>query len=155
MTQKQFRIFLTLSWLFGLSTIIVSLLTLGTLPFELRDYLRSRANIMNTTREISYFYSGFPLISGIFVSVIGLYLWKNWARILFVTMIIFGSIVQFLSNSPVIMPLFAEPLSAASGIFSGIVVCAMYFCEGINDKFTNNFKAQQQNSGETKSRGSL
>ena len=156
MTSKQFRFFLTLSWLLSLLSIVISFLAIDTLPIELREYIKiQQDDPINTTREIIYFISGFPLIAGEIVSIIGLYLWKKWARILYIAMFMYGFIVQLIGNSPTIYPLLGEPFFTASNILSGIVICSMYFCTGINVKFMNNISSNNANEADVKKPGGL
>lgn len=146
MTIKQFRIFLTLSWLFAISYMVVAFSTIDALPKELSDYLMSRTNPMKTNMDVVYFVSGFPLIIGIIVAYIGLYFWKNWARILFVCVFLYSFIVQLIGNSPTIISPIAEPFYILSNVLSGIVICSMFYCEKVGINFTKNGKTQQEHS---------
>ena len=146
MTIRQFRIFLSLSWIFGLLGMALSFLTIYTLPIELRDFLKTQTNTMATTRDIIYFVSGFPLIIGVIVAYIGLYLWKNWARILFICIFLYSFFVQLLGNAPSIVSPIAEPITISFYVLSGIVICSIYFCEKIKNQFIEEFKAQQRHS---------
>jgi len=117
--------------------------TIGTLPKELSDYLMNKTNPMKTNMDIVYFVSGFPLIIGIVVSYIGLYLWKKWARILFICVFLYGFIVQLIGNAPSIITPVADPFYVLSNVFSGIIICSMFYCEKVEINFTETGKTQQ------------
>lgn len=124
----------------------VASFAMDTLPIEIRNYMLGKNNSMQTNLDFIYLTSELFLIVGIVAAYVGLYLWKKWARILFIFILFFGFLVQLIGNSPAIISPLAEPFYITSYILSGVVICSIYFCEKIKTQFTKKGSTQHRGS---------
>ena len=135
MSAKQFNIFLTLSWVVSFAGLSIAIATESALPPELRQYHTSIV-VQSLSAKDSFIISGsIVLILGMIVSYIGLYLRKNWSRILFISIIVFSYFVTIYDNTPIVYPVWADIFFSLGTIFIGIVIAAMYFCPEVKEKF--------------------
>ena len=134
MTKTFFKIALTLSWFFVVFGLIVESLTEHTLPPVLKEYAQTQ---YQSSDAFSVSISGlaFIIIVALIVSYIGIYLWKNWARTLFITIFIIGYLLTPLYNEPIVQTIWTSDIYSLAYIFLGIAIGTMYFSNEIKEKF--------------------
>ncbi len=137
MTVKQFRLFLTLSWVLLVATIIMFIWTEQYLPPPLQEYLNQQLEDQAGIME-SFLLMTIAVILGlaIIISYVGLYFWKNWARPLFLISLVAGYLLSPLDTAPVVMPAWSYYLGDLATLFTGMVLAIIYYNENIRQHFT-------------------
>ena len=120
-------------------SITVDIFTENTLPKELYEYIQKQDSL--EIPLIGYFLGGFFFVL-LIISYIGIYLWQNWARFLFIFTIIFGLLpIPIKSNfGPDINTSYAQPIYSLTYILIGVSISLMFFTEDVIKKFTKQVK---------------
>jgi len=139
MILRYFKIILTLSWVFFFISTAVDVFTENTLPKELYDYIQQQ-----DTLEIplaGYFFGGLLIILFL-TSYIGIYLWQNWARFLFLFTFIFGLIPIPIESDfgPSVYSNYAQSVYSLSDILIGVVIGMMFFSMDVVKRFNEKVK---------------
>jgi hypothetical protein len=136
MKEKYFKYVLSLSWIILIIGTVVDILTENTLDPLLREYIQKQSESYQFSYvEIIVF---FVLFASLIASYIGLYLWKKWARILFISTFIAGYFLTPFYPEPSISSLWADDIYSIAYIINGIAIGMMFFSNEIVNKFKNN-----------------
>lgn len=135
MSVKQFRLFLTLSWSLNILSIIIWLWTDQFLPPLLQEYLSRQDSQEITATDIILTIVGLLLLLSVVISYIGLYLWKDWARHLFLITTIIGYLMALIDTAPSVMSSWAFYINDLATLFTGMVLAIIYYNE-IRQRFT-------------------
>lgn len=135
MSVNQFRLFLTLSWIVYIVSIIVWLWTEQYLPPMLQEYIAQEEQAESTDIVFLMVVSAIVLLV-LITSYIGLYLWKDWARHLFLSVFILSYLSAPFDTSPYVMTSWAFYIGDLATLFTGMVLAIIYYNEDIRQRFT-------------------
>lgn len=126
MSRQKFRLLIILSWLLAVGAAIFSFSTERMLPPELKSYLDTQANTPITMPDmILTIISVVYLIFHFMVSV-GLFLFKRWAKALFLPLLAIGSIL-IIPLGPYVDTGWATFLYYLCNLLDGITLAVVYF----------------------------
>lgn len=134
MTIRLFRFILTICWITECGAIIAALMAHRVLPPELWPYLSSQMHKPLMWNNYIVLIMSFTSLLASFVSYIGLYFWKTWARTLFMLVVIAGFLIQALSTNPVVFSALVNMFYSTNCFFTGLLIGCMFFCPEIKGK---------------------
>jgi hypothetical protein len=141
-TKAIFRGLLILQVFTVIAGILAGHLGLRSLPLDLQDYVNSQgAQLMSDHRTaFTIFKVGYSLSLLLFtISLVGLFLLWSPARVLYCIFVVGGSLLNLLTNSIHIVPMWAALWKGWDGILTGIILC-MIFTSPIREQFAKTHK---------------
>ena len=135
LNKKQYRVYLTLSWVIGIIAVVSAIATENMLPPELKQYLESQAVTTFTAKDTVSLLASLVLVVAILVSYIGLYFWKKWSRPLLICTIVFSFFLTWFDNIHAVYSVWTESIFTIAYILMGVVIAAIFFCTEIKEEF--------------------
>jgi hypothetical protein len=126
MTPKKFRLILALYLTFVVLAIIGHVVGAPNLPPPLREFV---AAADKTTWMVSWF--GIAYLIAASISCIGLLLFKNWARLLFVVVTLVGSMPW---DGPTVYPAMEYLFINLEFVLAGVII-ALSFWSPVRERF--------------------
>ncbi len=113
--------------------VIVDIITEASFPPELLLYVEGEFN--SISENTTLFLIAAILIISLVIVYIGLYMWKSWARIFFIILMVIGYSVTPIFSSIIVSSIWADILHSISTVLFGIIIGMMYFSVEIDQKF--------------------
>ena len=135
MTIKAFRIFLASACVVLVLAVIATFATRQFLPDELRAYLSTRHHEAVTRIGIFRFIILLSIMLVSVVSIVGMFMLKKWARVLATGITVVSVVISISSFYPIIRSSMADTLMSVTSLLNGIILCAMWFAQGVRNEF--------------------
>ncbi len=117
-----------------LVSIIASMTLIDTLPLILQEYLTQVENEDMSTNIAILLSVSLSVLILLIISTIGLWKFKNWARVIYITLVVIFFPFYLINGAIVMNPLEAM-FNDISFILEGILISLMFFNPKINEKF--------------------
>jgi hypothetical protein len=122
---RLFRGALIAEWILALSAAVVAIATQPLLPPELRAYLDGQADAPLNGRDLLEIAIGIIFLGLAASSTVGLFLFKRWARRLFVALTVTG-FIPIVVLGPTVETGAATALAEMATLLSGIILALIY-----------------------------
>ena len=135
MNTKTFRRILIAYGITDIAAFISAIISHRMLPPELWAYMSSRtlSALTGYERILLYLSCGFVVVA--FISYVGLFFWKSWARSLFLMLNIAGLLLIFISPTPIVFTSLPYGFITTNSLLSGIILACVYFNPSIKERF--------------------
>ena len=147
MNTKIFRLILIAYGITDIAAFISAIISHRMLPPELWSYISSRKLPALTGYERILLYVSCGFVVAAFISYVGLYFWKSWARSLFLLLNIAGLLLIFINPTPFVFTSLLYGFITTNSLLSGIILACAYFNPAIKERFDRKEKAQQAGPG--------
>lgn len=106
-----------------------------TLPRELQAFLARESEAEPPVSDIFFLALGGTLLFAQFVSYVGLYFWKRWAKVLFLVSTVVLYLGTLFDPKPVVLAALPSWLFNLSELCCGMLIACLFFVESIRTKF--------------------
>ena len=147
MNTKIFRLILIAYGITDIAAFISAIISHRMLPPELWAYMSSRTLSALTGYERILLYVSCGFVVAAFISYVGQFFWKSWARSLFLLLNIAGLLLIFINPTPVVFTSLSYGFITTNSFLTGIILACAYFNPAITGRFDRKEKAQQGGPG--------
>lgn len=126
MTERHFRLLIILNWVLIIITFVLIFALEYTLPTVLRHYLQAQAEAPLSLRDGLIFGIGFLFFLVYVAATIGLYLFKAWARSLFLISTAAGYLITPFIG-PIVEPAIATVFNYLVSFVGGMILAVIYY----------------------------
>ena len=147
MNTKLFRLNLIAYGITDIAAFISAIISHRMLPPELWAYMSSRtlSALTGYERILLYVSCGFVVVA--FISYVGLFFWKSWARSLLLLLNISGLLLIFINPTPIVFTSLSYGFITTNSVLSGVILACAYFNPAIKERFDRKEKAQKSVAG--------
>lgn len=132
MNKQLFRFLIISKWLFIILTMILHVVTKSLLPHELKAYFDNQQNLPLTITETILLWVVTAWLALSFLDSIGLFIFKNWARKMFVFLFTINILITPIGAT--VMTGWTMLACYLSAVIDGMLIALMYFSP-INEQF--------------------